>query len=168
MKVQIRKEQLSDVGSIEALVRESFSSAPHSGFNEHLIVNGLRKAGALSISLTAVTSQKLVGYVAISPVTISDGTPGWYGLGPICVKPDEQGKGIGSQLMRESLQKLKSIGARGCVVLGEPEYYGRFGFKHRPELTLADVPQEYFQAILLEGELPHGKVMYPPAFNVTE
>ena len=72
---------------------------------------------------------ELVGHVAISPVSISDGTLGWYGLGPISAIRRLQGKGIGSELMQCALEKLNQLRANGCVVLGGPNYYGRFGFK---------------------------------------
>ncbi|MCA9422055.1 MAG: N-acetyltransferase [Nitrospira sp.] len=74
----------------------------------------------------------IVGYVAASPISISGGTQHWYGLGPISVKPECQRQGVGSQPMQQALTELRKLGATGCVVLGEPQYYGRFGFKAEP------------------------------------
>ncbi|MEC4630073.1 N-acetyltransferase, partial [Bacillus safensis] len=88
---------------------------------------------------------QLLGHVAVSPVTVSDGSTGWYGLGPISVLPARQGQGIGAALMRAAIDALRQQGARGCVLLGEPAYYGRFGFRAEPGLVLPGVPAEYFQ-----------------------
>ena len=106
--------------------------------------------------------------MAISPVTISSGESDWYGLGPISVLPAKQGQGIGTLLMQAALDRLQNLGAHGCVVLGDPQYYGRFGFKAFPELYLKDVPPEYFQVIAFNGSIPHGKVVYHKAFNATQ
>lgn len=128
----------------------------------------LRRTGQLSISLVAAEHDEILGHVAISPVSISSGVTGWYGLGPISVRPDRQGKGIGSALMWAALQQLRQQGAAGCVVLGDPAYYGRFGFKAHPGLELPDVPPEYFQALSFTGELPVGVVKYAAAFDARE
>ena len=134
---------------------------PHT---EQFIVTALRNAGQLSVSLVADDHGAVIGHVAISPVTISDGTAGWLGLGPISVAPNYQGQGIGAQLMEQALAELRALGASGCVVLGEPDYYSRFGFKAEPSLVLPEVLPEYFQAILFSGSLPSGVVSYHESF----
>ncbi len=96
------------------------------------------------------------------------GETGWYGLGPISVCPNKQGIGIGSLLMNAALQKLKDLGGKGCVLLGDPNYYSRFGFKSYPDLNLPDVPNEYFQAISFSNHIPSGEVTYHEAFMATE
>ena len=116
------------------------------------------------MSLVAVAQGVVIGHVAISPVLISDGTTAWYGLGPISVLPEHQGKGVGSRLMREALDVLRARGAGGCVVLGEPGYYGRFGFHADSELVLAGVPPKFFQALKLGPSTARGTVVYHPAF----
>jgi putative acetyltransferase len=125
----------------------AFLHAPHTSHTEQFIVAALRKSGQLTVSLVANADGAVVGHVAISPVSISDGASGWYGLGPISVAPEYQRGGIGSRLMREALRALREHGASGCVVLGEPEYYGRFGFRVDLSLSLPGVPPEYFQAM---------------------
>lgn len=109
----------------------------------------------------------MAGHVAVSPVTIADGTQGWFGLGPVSVTPRLQGQGIGSQLVHRALDMLKEQGASGCVVLGDPSYYQRFGFRNEPGLVLPGIPPEYFMAISLGGPLPGGVVAYHPAFEAT-
>ena len=168
MHMTIRNEQAQDIEAISRLTEVAFRNEVHSSHTEHFIVNALRRTGQLSISLVAAEHDEILGHVAISPVSISSGVTGWYGLGPISVRPDRQGKGIGSALMRAALQQLRQQGAAGCVVLGDPAYYGRFGFKAHPGLELPDVPPEYFQALSFTGELPVGVVKYAAAFDARE
>lgn len=167
MNITIRQERPEDVARIHDITVAAFLNAAHTDHTEQFIVNALREAGALSISLVAEKDGDIVGHVAISPVAISDGTPGWFGLGPISVKPDEQGKGIGSRLMQAALAQLEARNANGCVLLGDPGYYHRFGFKPLDGLTLANVPPEYFQAHRLRGNYPQGEVTYHAAFLAT-
>lgn len=163
----IRDELPADAPAIEQLTIAAFERAPHTNGAEHFIVNALRRAGQLSISLVALDEDGIVGHIALSPVSISDGTAGWYGLGPISVSPGRQGQRIGSHLMESALSELRRLGASGCVVLGDPAYYGRFGFTAMPHLVLPGVPPGYFQAILLAGAWPAGDVTYQEAFNAT-
>ena len=165
MPLTIRREAPADVAAIEAVTVAAFLNAPYTSHTEQFIVNALRKAGKLTLSLVAEEEGQIVGHVAVSPVSISDGTSGWFGLGPISVLPQWQGRGIGSALMREALRVLEEEGAAGCVLLGEPEYYGRFGFRAEPNLVLPDVPPQYFQALAFRPPLPRGIVSYDEAFN---
>jgi putative acetyltransferase len=164
MSIQIRPEQLQDIAAIEAVTIEAFCNAPHTSHTEQFIVRALRSAGQLSVSLVAVEDGIVIGHVAISPVVISSGAAHWYGLGPISVLPEHQGQRIGSQLMSQALTQLQKLGASGCVVLGDPGYYARFGFKAEPSLVLPDVPPQYFQAISFAGSAPSGTVSYHEAF----
>jgi putative acetyltransferase len=165
MKIKIRNETAADVTEIEAVTISAFLTAPHSSHTEQLIVSALRKAGKLIVSLVADSGGKVIGHVAVSPVSISDGASGWFGLGPISVVPEYQRRGVGSRLMREALRILHDQGAAGCVLLGEPRYYSRFGFRVEASLTLPHVPPEYFQAVSFDSSRPHGTVSYHAAFN---
>ncbi len=165
MNLKIRKETPEDIQTIYAVTITAFLEAPHSDHTEQFIVKALRDAGALTISLIAEMDGEVIGHVAVSPVTISDGTLDWFGLGPISVIPECQSRGIGSKLMVEALNVLKKTGAAGCVLLGDPAYYNRFGFKPEPNLVLPDVPPEYFQAVCFEAPLPRGIISYHEAFN---
>ncbi len=167
MKVDIVEEAAADVAAIQAVTTAAFLRAPHTSHTEQFIVDALRKAGQLTVSLVAKIDGTVVGHVAISPVSISDGARGWYGLGPISVTPEYQGCGIGSRLMREALRVLREQGASGCVLLGEPRYYNRFGFRVDPNLKLAGVPAEYFQALSFAASRPRGVVSYHAAFNAS-
>lgn len=124
-----RQESPSDVAAIHTVTVAAFLNAPHTDHTEQFIVDALRRAGALTISLVAEEAGEVAGHVAVSPVSVSDGSAGWYGLGPISVRPELQGRGIGSLLMQAALRLLRERGATGCVLLGDPAYYSRFGFK---------------------------------------
>lgn len=167
MNYKIRKERESEIAEIETLIVEAFSNIEHSNRTEHIIVNKLRKAGALTISMVAEYQRKVIGHVAVSPVTISNGTNNWFGLGPISVLPEQQGNGVGTVLMKHALDELKNNGAAGCVLLGDPNFYSRFGFKNEPNLILPDVPQEYFQANAFGKQMPNGEVSYHSAFQLS-
>ena len=161
----IRPEQPGDAEVISRVTELAFRTAPHADGTEHRVVEALRAAGRLSVSLVAETDGTVVGHVAVSPVTIADGTTGWFGLGPISVVPERQGAGIGSQLMKGALGALRELGAAGCVVVGDPGYYSRFGFRAEPSLVFPGVPPEYFQAALFNNHLPSGAVSYHEAFT---
>ncbi|WP_028475604.1 GNAT family N-acetyltransferase [Nevskia ramosa] len=164
MSIEIRNEAARDIAAIEAVTIAAFLQAAHTDHTEQFIVDALRKAGQLTISLVADDDGAVIGHVAVSPVVLSDGASRWYGLGPISVVPGHQGRGIGSQLMTRALAELRALGAAGCVVLGDPRYYARFGFRAEPSLVLPDVPAEYFQAIVFSGQLPSVTVSYHQAF----
>ena len=182
LNISIRTETAEDVAAIDAVTIAAFLHAPHTDHTEQFIVKALRAVGELTVSLVAECDGAVVGHVAVSPVTISNAASngsagnstdfnsatGWFGLGPISVLPDYQGNGIGSRLMREALHRLKAAGAAGCVLLGDPAYYHRFGFRAEPDLVLPGVPAEYFQALSLGGELPRGVVTYSTAFEAKE
>lgn len=164
--ISIRSELPEDLETIHDIVRSAFATHPHSLHNEHRIVDGLRAANALAVSLVAVSDSRLVGYIACSPVSIGGRSCGWFGLGPVAVSPDVQNNGIGAALMRTSIEQLRRATAAGIVLLGEPDYYGRFGFVARPELILSGAPARYFLSLPLGGCVPHGAVTYHSSFEV--
>ena len=164
----VRDERPGDEPAIAVLIGAAFRDAPHSDGSEAAIVARLRAAGELALSLVLVDrDEAIIGHVAFSPVSISDGTEAWYGLGPVAVIPLHQRGGIGATLIAEGLARLRSTGARGCVVLGEPAYYARFGFAHDPRLAYTGPQAEYFQRVVFAGDSPTGKVSYAAPFSVS-
>lgn len=163
----IREETGSDVDAIGEVTIAAFRDHPHSRRTEQFIVQRLRADNALTVSLVAEADGLVVGHVAFSPVEMSDGTSGWYGLGPVSVSPGYQRQGIGRGLISEGLSRLKALGARGCVLVGDPGYYGRFGFRNHPALTLEGVPQEVFLALPFDGHVPQGRATFHEAFLAT-
>lgn len=124
----------------------------------------MRKSNALAVSLVAELDGCIVGHIAFSPVAISDGTPGWYGLGPVSVLPEWQRQGIGKALICAGLARLQALHAHGCCLVGHPAYYPQFGFGNAPQLVLEDVPPEVFFALSFGGALPSGAVRFHDAF----
>ena len=163
--ITLRPEAPGDEEAIFALTEAAFRGTEYSDGTEPYIVDRLRADGDLALSLVALDKRRIVGHVAISPVTISDGTSDWCGLGPVSVWPEMQKLGIGSALIRRAIADMRERGAKGIVLLGSTDYYPRFGFRHEPQLTYPGPPAEYFQCLVLDGELPSGKVAYAPAFG---
>lgn len=165
--VLIRKEEKEDEQAITGLLKIAFADHPHSQQTEHLIVQELRKANALTLAYVAVSDDgKVIGYIAFSHVEIGDYSQNWYGLGPIAVLPEEQHKGVGSELMKHGLQALEALGAKGCVLVGDPEYYGRFGFSSYAGLEVENIPQEYVLAYAWNDKVVAGEVLFHKAFSV--
>ena len=164
-KVLIRNETDIDVSAITEVTVAAFKTLQISHHTEQFIVESLRNAKALTVSLVAELNGRVVGHIAFSPVTISDGTRNWYGLGPVSVLPPYQRQGIGQTLIQEGLSRLKELNAQGCCLVGHPGYYRKFGFKSMPELVLEGVPQEVFFALSFDGHTPRGTVTFHEAFK---
>ena len=161
----IREEGPDDVDAIHALVRKAFAGYPGEGKLESRTVDTLRADHALAVSLVADIDGRIAGHVAFSPARPSRDGDRWYVLGPIAVDPADQGHGIGAALVRAGLRILEEREANGCVVLGDPGYYARFGFAVTPGLTYPGVLPEYFMALRWDGTPPQGEVAYHPAFT---
>ena len=164
----IRKENLSDIERISNITKWAFENHPYSDNTEQFIIKALRAADAMVISLVAESDGKLVGHIAFSPVTFSDGSADWHGLGPISVVPQFQRQGIGTQLVNEGLYRLKQLGSRGCILVGDPHFYERFGFKSHDSLKYEGVPQENLLALSFCNLIPAGTVEFHQAFSATE
>ncbi len=160
----LRPETETDRAAIGALTAAAFDGHPHSDGSEPRIIDALRDAGALTLSLVAEVDGQAVGHAAFSPVEWP-GQGDWFGLGPVSVAPDRQNQGIGRRLIEAGLDDLRQRGARGCVVMGEPAYYSRFGFVQDPCLTYPGPPREYFMALAFGPVEGSGDVRYHPAFG---
>lgn len=97
-------------------------------------------------------------------MTVNGADRGWFGLGPLSVRTDRQGQGIGAALVRDGLERLHSHGAKGCVVLGDPAYYCRFGFEQDAALRYEGAPPDYFMRLSFGMTSPAGRVDYHSAF----
>ena len=144
------------------------SKITHSAGIPNSLSSMLRGANALTVSLVAENDGTLVGHIGFSPVTFTDGSENWYGLGPISVRGAYQKQGIGSSLVNEGLHLIKEADAEGCVVVGDPNYYERFGFKNPDGLEHEGVGQENFLALPFGGQIPQGIVEFHPAFGAAE
>lgn len=165
MTVTIRPERDGDAPAIRSLIDRAFRDHPHSDGREGAIVDALREANALALSWVAEDGGRVVAQIAFSAAAIDGAGSGWVLLGPVAVEPAQQRRGIGTRLVRAALEHLRSTGAAGCVLVGEPAYYGRFGFRHVPGLTVAGVPETYVLALPFADELPRGEVHHHAAFT---
>jgi putative acetyltransferase len=160
----IRKETVADIEEIAEVTIAAFNTLPISNHTEQFIINALRAADALSISLVAEINGRIVGHIAFSPITISDGSTDWYGLGPVSVLPDYHKQGIGKSLVNAGLFLLKELGGQGCALVGDPNFYQKFGFRNFPELVHEGIPQEVFLALPFTAKVPQGIVMFHEGF----
>lgn len=167
MTILIRRETDADIGAISDITRAAFENHPYSHQTEPFIVAALRKAGALAVSLVAEEAGRVVGHVAFSPVTMPDGCRGWYGVGPLSVTPARQRQGIGTSLLDHGLAALHALGAKGCVLVGDPAYYQRFGFRSYPGLVVDGVPPEYVLALPFADSPSRGRVRFHDGFAAT-
>ncbi|MCZ7582600.1 MAG: N-acetyltransferase [Deltaproteobacteria bacterium] len=165
--MNIRDEKRTDEEAIFTMTAAAFENMPYSRQTEPYIVNALRAAGALTISLVAEIDGEVVGHVAFSPVEISDGSRNWYTLGPVSVAPAFQNRGVGGALIIEGLAKLKSLGAEGCLLVGDPAYYTRFNFRNDHDMHIEGVPPENLLVLPFHGRTPKGAVTIHEGFFAT-
>ena len=164
-KIVIRSETDADASAITEVTVAAFQTLAISHHTEQFIIAALRAAQALTVSLVAEMEGRVIGHIAFSPVTLSDGTRNWYGLGPVSVAPAYQRQGVGKALIREGLSRLKELKARGCCLVGHPDYYRKFGFKNMSGLVHEGVPPEVFFALSFDGHTPQGAVAFHEGFK---
>ncbi len=165
LKIEIRNENDCDVNAITEVTVAAFKTMEISNNTEQFIIVALREAKALTISLVAEVDGCVIGHIAFSPITISDGSPNWYGLGPVSVLPEYQRQGVGKALIWEGLKRLQDINAQGCCLVGHPEYYKQFGFENVPGLVIEGVPPEVFFTLSFDGHTPQGTVNFHEGFK---
>lgn len=164
--MRIRDERPEDMQAIYDITKAACKPMPYSQGDEQDLINALREDGALAVSLVAERDAEIVGHIAFSRVKIDNQPSTWFDLGPVAVKPGVQSLGIGSALILEGLERIKAMDADGCVLLGYPSYYGRFGFAHDPQLTYNGEAHPNFQQLTFRGATPKGDVSYHPAFSI--
>jgi putative acetyltransferase len=163
----IRSETPEDITAISEVTIAAFSDHPISNNTEQFIINALRCADVLTISLVAEIDGKIVDHIAFSPIKISDGSTDWYGVGPVSVLPELQKQGIGTALIFKGISMLNKIGGRGCALVGDPNYYKRFDFKNNPDLIYEGIPQEVFLVLPFYENIAKGKVEFHEGFLAT-
>ena len=164
-KILIRPETPADVAGIRDVTQRAFAGRRYSGGNEQDIVDALRARNALAISLVAAHGGRILGHVAFSLASAEDASPGWYTLGPVSVHPDVQRQGIGQKLIITGIGKLRELDASGCILIGNTNYYSRFGFVKAPQIAPAGEPKEHFMILCLGSSAPNCVVNFHEVFH---
>jgi putative acetyltransferase len=163
--MRTRPETPADHEAIRDINIASFRHNPFSRQTEHLIVEELRKARALTFSLVAETDEgKVVGYLAFSRALIDGRFSGWLLAGPLAVLPDYQRRGYGTALMKAGMAEIIKIGTNGCILVGDPAYYTRFGFIRDDSFVYEGVPPENVMILPFVNPPVGGKISHHPAF----
>mgnify|MGYP001553143781 CR=1 FL=1 len=154
--------------AIAAVTRAAFHKEYGSGDDEVRIISGLRQDGDVVAELTALEDGAIVGHAMFSKATVAPATLRVAAVGPICARIDRQKSGIGSALMREGLARCGALGFGAVVLLGDPDYYKRFGFTLDAARALeCEYSGPHFQALELTDRALSGgpwKLTYPRAF----
>ena len=162
MEYTIRSEEAKDIDQIRAVLLLTFPTEAESN-----LVDALRASGKAVISLVAVRGEQVLGHILFSPVSTSPpDTRKGIGLAPLAVRLDMQLQGIGSQLIEAGLRLCRELGYDYCVVLGDPNYYHRFGFETASRSGLENEygVDEEFMVIYCTTEKARGLVKYGPEF----
>lgn len=161
--VLIREEQPADIPGIREAIEAAFPQPL-----EAKAVDQLRADGDDVISLVAIEDGKVVGHALFSRMSAPFKA---LGLGPVAVRPEKQGSGIGSKLVREGLMRAASGAWQAVFVLGAPAYYRRFGFDLAQASGFSSpYAGPHLMVLPLNGMLPvhEGKIGYAPAFAMLD
>ncbi|PJG60593.1 GNAT family N-acetyltransferase [Aeromonas cavernicola] len=162
----LRTERPGDMLPVYELVAAAFGRT-----DEATLVNQLRECGAAVVTMLEEEEFEFMGHLMLSPITINGVEGPWLGLAPVAVHPAWQGQGIGSGLIRAALDTALEMDWHAVVVLGDPTYYRRFGFRPASDFglhSIYDVPADSFMAMELQpGSLANlsGEVLYHPLFD---
>ena len=165
--IVIRDQSAADFAAVHELVIAAFKTLPVACGREQFIMDALWTTGAATVALVAEGGSAIVGQAAFSKVTIGGQDVGWHACGPVSVLPERHKQGIGSALIWAGLERLRALDSKGCVVVGNANYYPRFGFANTPEMFKPGIPPEVFMAICFEGAMPNGEVKFDEAFEST-
>lgn len=156
MTTSIRQEESPDFEHVRTVITAAFEASDYGHSGEADLVERLRESGAATVSLVATQDASVVGHVLLSEVTTDPGITESTGAGlaPLSVVPSAQRRGIGSALVRAAIEEARQRGFGFLVVLGDPAYYGRFGFRPALEWSMVHgfdgIPQEPFQVLFLD------------------
>lgn len=165
MDWHIRPEYFHDHEAIAAVTQRAFAPMPFADGDEQHLPRKLRDAGDLSLSLVAEKADKLIGQITFSPAIARDGSQGWFALGPVAVDPEYQSLGIGGQMIISGIDWLYKQDAAGCILVGNPSYYSRFGFISFPSLCPIQNLKQFFQILPMRIKQPKTIVDFHPLFH---
>lgn len=160
----MRLEEPRDASQIRDLLETSFP-----GYGEAVLVDRLRSDGDIDLSLVAEDQGVVIGYIAFSRLMVVGGDKPFHAqaLAPLAVYPEYQQQGVATRLVREGHACIAAMGATLSVVLGEPSYYGRFGYSHKRAAHFECEYQSPYLMALSFGAAPwEGELVYPQAFRL--
>jgi putative acetyltransferase len=160
--LSIRPERPEDAAGVRALLDAAFG-----GDTESKVVEQLRADGDFVLSLVAESGEGIAAYAGFPRLVLrlDERNVPVAGLAPVGVSPALQRRGIGGALIRDGLARLKDRAERLVFVLGDPAYYGRFGFTVMDGFV-SRYAGPYFQALMLAPDAPKaGRVSFPRAFD---
>ena len=160
----IRAETPNDIDSIYDVTELAFRGRPYADGDEQDVVNRLRDANSLVLSLVAEVGARVVGQITFSEANNSDQSGPWFALGPVSVIPELQTQGIGSALINQGLAEIEGRGALGCILTGNPDYCRRFGFELCPSNVPTNEPPEFFMRKIFGPSSPIGSFQFHSAF----
>lgn len=168
----IERENETHHKEVFELVKAAFAGAEHSDGNEHKLVERLRHSPAFvpELSLIAKIEDKITGHVMFTKAKINGKEV--LALAPLAVHPEHQNKGVGSALIKEGIKKAKEMGFGGVIVLGNPDYYKKFGFKEAGKWKISapfKVEEKFFMALeMIPDTLIEGTLEYAAEFMEIE
>ncbi len=176
MNIDVQQEKKTDEAFVFEIIKEAFQDEEYSDQQEHFLVERLRKSDAFipQLSLIARFENQIIGHILMTKIKIKNqgNTYDSLALAPVSVLPKFQGKGVGTQLIKEAHKKAKELGFDSIILLGHKDYYPKFGYKqaHTFDIELPfEVPKENCMAIeLTKGALKNisGVVEYPKEFGL--
>lgn len=134
MELEIRLENKNDYRTVEEITREAFWNIHVPGCDEHYYLHYLRENNAFikELDYVALIENKIVGHIAYSKANIIDNVNNSHNVimfGPISVLPEYQSKGVGSALIKHTLEVARELGYKAVLIYGDPRYYSKFGFR---------------------------------------
>ena len=163
-ELNIRPELATDHAVIYRITENAFKDRPYADGDEQDLINRFRERGDLVLSLVAEVAGEVVAQVTFTDAQVADGSGPWFALGPVAVEPKMQSLGIGAALINAGLDEIRSRGALGCILTGNPLYYQRFGFSLAPQNLPVKESAEYFQLKCFGEASPQGAFEFNPAF----
>lgn len=153
MELVIRQEVEKDYRIVEELTREAFWNLHVPGCSEHFVLHNIRKCPAFipDIDLVAEFEGKIIGHIVYTRSIIIDESNNQYGVitfGPVSVLPSFQKQGVGSALIRYSLEKARNLGYTAVCIYGDPRYYSRFGFRCAEKFDIRTADGKFAVALL--------------------
>ncbi|MCB2053446.1 MAG: N-acetyltransferase [Geminicoccaceae bacterium] len=159
MDLAIREERPGDANAIRAVLEQAFGRAAEAD-----LVDALRASGDVVTALVAIEAEKVVGHVTTSRL---DAPMRAVALAPVAVRPERQGRGIGSRLIEAAIAAARAAGEQSILLLGEPAFYGRFGFRVEAARGYACAyAGPFLMALTLDPAAPmRGRIDYPAPFS---